>query len=165
MSQSFKSSEYSTSSDPRLLVLMGSHSMIPLTWSASFLQAHHQTLPSIPSQLIGLTSGSKRTCQYQKLLPLSYASIFDQSPSLQYWLELWSGQSYNASSIQSSCLSPPPTLTFSNQFVFYPTGSPTAAIISILNIVTNMLLANPYVIVIALDFSMAFDMVRHSTLL
>ena len=58
----------------------------------------------------------------------------------------------------------PPT-TFSDQFAFRPTGSPTAAIISFLNIVTNMLLTNSYVIVIALNFSKAFDMVRHSTLL
>ena len=44
-------------------------------------------------------------------------------------------------------------------------GSPTAAIISFLNIITNMLLTDPYVIVIALDFSKAFDTVRHFTLL
>ena len=62
-------------------------------------------------------------------------------------------------------LSPPPTLTLSDQFAFRPTGSTTAALISFLNIITNMLLTNPYVIVIALDFSKAFDTVRHSTLL
>jgi len=62
-------------------------------------------------------------------------------------------------------LSPPPTLTLSDQFAFRPTGSPTAAIISFLSNITNMLLTNPYVIVIALDFSKAFDTVRHSTLL
>ena len=62
-------------------------------------------------------------------------------------------------------LSPPPSLTLSDQFAFRPSGSPTAAIISFLNIITNMLLTNPYVIVIALDFSKAFDTVRHSTLL
>jgi len=42
-------------------------------------------------------------------------------------------------------LSPPPTLTFSDQFAFRPTGCPTAAIISFLNIVTSMLLTNLYV--------------------
>ena len=62
-------------------------------------------------------------------------------------------------------LSPPPTLTLSDQFAFRPTGSTTAALISFLNIITNMLLTNPYVIVIALDFSKAFDTVRHTTLL
>jgi hypothetical protein len=62
-------------------------------------------------------------------------------------------------------LSPPPTLSFSDQFAFRPTGSPAAAIISLLNSITNLLLTNPYVIVISLDFSKAFDTVRHSTLL
>jgi len=44
--------------------------------------------------------------------------------------------------------SPPPTLSFSDQFAFRPTGSPTAAIVSLLNTITNLLLSNPYVIVI-----------------
>ena len=61
--------------------------------------------------------------------------------------------------------SPPPTLNFSDQFAFRPSGSPAAAIISLLDTVTTMLLSNPYVIVISLDFSKAFDTVRHSTLL
>ena len=34
-----------------------------------------------------------------------------------------------------------------------------------MHIVTNMLLSNPYVIVISVDFSNAFDTVRHFTLL
>jgi hypothetical protein len=62
-------------------------------------------------------------------------------------------------------LSPPPTLSFSDQFAFRPTGSPCAAIISLLNIITSMLLSNPSVAVISLDFSKAFDTVRHFTLL
>jgi hypothetical protein len=62
-------------------------------------------------------------------------------------------------------LSPPPALSLSDQFAFRPTGSPAAAIISLLNTVTNMLTSNPYVTVISLDFSKAFDTVRHSTLL
>jgi len=49
---------------------------------------------------------------------------------------------------------PPPTLTlqFSDQFAFRPTGSTEAAIIALLHTVTNLLLSNPYVIVISLDF-------------
>ena len=45
-------------------------------------------------------------------------------------------------------------------------GSTTAAIIYLLHnvIVTELLSTNPYVIVISLDFSKAFDTVRHSTL-
>ena len=62
-------------------------------------------------------------------------------------------------------LSPPPDLQFTDQFAFRPTGSTTAAIIYLLHIVTNLLSFNPYVIVISLDFSKAFDTVRHSTLL
>jgi len=62
-------------------------------------------------------------------------------------------------------LSPPPILSLSDQFGFRPTGSPTAAIISLLHTVTNMLLSNPYVVVISLDFSNASDTVQHLTLL
>jgi len=62
-------------------------------------------------------------------------------------------------------LSPPLTLSFSNQFAFRPTGSPCAAIIYLLNTITNMLLSNASVTAISLDFSKAFDMVRLSTLL
>ena len=43
--------------------------------------------------------------------------------------------------------------------------STEAAIIALLHTVTNLLLSNPYVIVISLDFSKAFDTVRHYTLL
>ena len=53
----------------------------------------------------------------------------------------------------------------SDQFAFRPTGSTTRAIVSILHSVTHHLLSNSYVIVMSLDFSKAFDTVRHSTLL
>ena len=62
-------------------------------------------------------------------------------------------------------LSPMANLAFSNQFAFRPSGSPTAAIISILDTISKMLLDNPYVVVISIDFSKAFDSVRHYTLL
>ena len=61
--------------------------------------------------------------------------------------------------IYPALLTPPPGLSFSDQFAFRPTGSPTAAIISLLHTITNLLTANPYVIVISLDFSKAFDTV------
>ena len=64
-----------------------------------------------------------------------------------------------------SYLAPPETCTLTDQFAFRPTGSTTAALISILHSVTSLLTTNSYVIVIALDFSKAFDTVRHSTLL
>ena len=62
-------------------------------------------------------------------------------------------------------LKPPATLSFSDQFAYRPTASTTTAIITILHTVTHLLATNPYVIVIALDFSKAFDTVRHYTLL
>ena len=61
-------------------------------------------------------------------------------------------------------LDPPIELSFEDQFAFRPAGSCTAAIIALLHTVSTMLLENPYVIVIALDFSKAFDTVRHSAL-
>ena len=60
-------------------------------------------------------------------------------------------------------LSPPPTLSFADQFAFRPGGSTTAALIALLRSITTMLRTNPYVVVITLDFSKAFDTVRHST--
>jgi len=67
--------------------------------------------------------------------------------------------------IYPAILKPPPTLSFSDQFAYRPTGSTTAAIITILHTVTQFLVSNTYVIVIAIDFSKAFDTVRHKTLL
>jgi len=52
-----------------------------------------------------------------------------------------------------------------HQYAFRPTGSTSAAVISLLHTITNLLQSNPFVIVISLDFSKAFDTVRHSTLL
>ena len=50
-------------------------------------------------------------------------------------------------------LCPHPSVNFSDLFAFRPTGSTTAAIINLLYTITSMLLSNPYVIVISLDFS------------
>ena len=54
---------------------------------------------------------------------------------------------------------PTPILNFSDQFGFRPTGSTTATLITILQSVTSLLVDNPYVAVIAVDFSKAFDTV------
>ena len=62
-------------------------------------------------------------------------------------------------------LTPPPSLVFDDQFAFRPTGSTIAAVIAILQTVTNFLSDHPYVTVISLDFSKAFDTVRHATVL
>ena len=60
---------------------------------------------------------------------------------------------------------PPPTLAFTDQFAFQPTASTTAALIQLLHTVTTLLDTNQFVIVYALDFSKAFDSVRHSAVL
>jgi len=52
-----------------------------------------------------------------------------------------------------------------DQYAFRPTGSTTSALISLLHTVTQMLITNSYVTVIAIDFSKAFDTVCHVTLL
>jgi len=62
-------------------------------------------------------------------------------------------------------LSPPSSLNLSDQFGFRPSGSTTAALISIPHSVTSLLHSNDFVAVIALDFSKAFDAIRHRTLL
>ena len=62
-------------------------------------------------------------------------------------------------------LCPSTSLDFSDQYAFRPSGSTTAALISILHSVTALLTNNDFVVIIALDFSKAFDTVRHSTLL
>jgi len=52
-----------------------------------------------------------------------------------------------------SKFSPPPTLTFADQYSFRPSGSTIiAALIAFLQKVTNLLDTNSYVVVIALDF-------------
>ena len=54
---------------------------------------------------------------------------------------------------------------YRDQYAFRPTGSTDAAIISILDHVSTLLCNSDYVRVIALDFSKAFDTVRHSEIL
>ena len=57
------------------------------------------------------------------------------------------------------------THLFTDQFAFRPTGSTTAALINLTRILADLLQKYPYVHLIALDFSKAFDTVRHSTLM
>src|SRR6218665_2988726 len=52
----------------------------------------------------------------------------------------------------------------SDQYAFRPTGSTTAAVITIMQKVADLLESNKYVTIIALDFSKAFDTVRHHEL-
>ena len=57
------------------------------------------------------------------------------------------------------------TNLFRDQYAFRPTGSTTAALISLQHQIADILQYYPYVHLIALDFTKAFDTVRHSTLL
>ena len=63
--------------------------------------------------------------------------------------------------IYPALLSPATDMQFSDQFAFRPTGSTTAALVSMLNKITHHLVTEPFVIVLALDFSKAFDTMRH----
>ena len=86
--------------------------------------------------------------------PISITSILSRRPIME---RLVARQFlYPAFLTQSS--------VFSHQFAFRPSGSTTAALISILHTVTQLLVDNDYVIILALDFSKAFDTVRHQTL-
>ena len=59
---------------------------------------------------------------------------------------------------------PPTGLNFANQYAFRPTGSTTAALVAIFHTVCTMLSSNQYVRVFVLDFSKAFDSIRHNQL-
>ena len=50
-----------------------------------------------------------------------------------------------------------------DQFAFRPTGSTTAALIFLFDRITELLVDNSFVMFYSLDFSKAFDTVRHST--
>ena len=58
-----------------------------------------------------------------------------------------------------------PQAVFADQFAFRPTGSTIAAMVALLRTVCIMLSVNPYVLVFVLDFSKAFDTVRHKTVM
>ena len=53
---------------------------------------------------------------------------------------------------------------FSDQFAFRPTGSTTAALVSLFHHISDTLSIHTHVHVISLDFSKAFDTARHSSL-
>ena len=67
--------------------------------------------------------------------------------------------------IYPALLQPCPSLDFSDQFAFRPSGSTTAAIVALLHTVCTMLAENDFVHVFSFDFSKAFDTVRHASLM
>jgi len=66
--------------------------------------------------------------------------------------------------IYPAMLVPPPELVFEDQYAFRPTGSATAALASTLDNVTELLRSGKTVVILSLDFSKAFDRVRHDTM-
>ena len=53
----------------------------------------------------------------------------------------------------------------SDQYAFRPTGSTTVALVSILNDLSELTQIHPYAHIIALDFSKAFDTLRHQSVM
>jgi len=58
-----------------------------------------------------------------------------------------------------------PNSLLQDQFGFRPTGSTTSALINLIHNVTLMLESNSYVRCLLIDFSKAFDVVRHALVL
>ena len=58
----------------------------------------------------------------------------------------------------------PTPLTLADQFAFCPTGSTTAALVTILQDISELLTTNDHVVVISMDFTKAFDSFRHSAI-
>jgi len=83
------------------------------------------------------------------------------TPVLSRSFEKYMVRSYIYPALQE----PTSGLYFADQFGFRPTGSTTAALIALFHTILTMLSTNPFVRVIALDFSKAFDTVRHATLI
>ena len=59
----------------------------------------------------------------------------------------------------------PTAENLADQYGFRPSGSTTAAIIALLHHITSLLLEHEFVIMVSMDFSKAFDTVRHHSLL
>ena len=114
-------------------------SVIPRQWSnANFLPDAKVSAPKTPSNFwpISITSVLSRTLEWIVVRDFIYLTLH----------------------------SPPPHLDFTDQFAFQPGSSITVALIHLLHNITTMLETNPFVIVIAADFSKALNSVRHSTL-
>jgi len=71
----------------------------------------------------------------------------------------------NKTYIYPALLLPTAQLQFCDLYTFMPTGLTTAALVAIFHTICAMLSTKPYIQVFALDFSKAFDTVRHFTLM
>ena len=118
-----------------------SQSLVPLQWKTAIIHP----IPKIPNPT----------------LPSDFRPI-SVVPILSRMLEKIIVQNFFYPILQNPCS----TNLFEDQFAFRATGSTTCAIISILHHITHLLSEDQsHVIMISLDFSKAFDSVRHSTLL
>jgi len=89
--------------------------------------------------------------------------ISDPYPLHWFYQESWKNSSRTFS--QPLLYLPTTHLKFQRSVRLLTHWPTTAALIFILHTVTWLLTTQPYVVVIALDFSKAFDNVRHSTIL
>src|SRR6218665_3547696 len=54
----------------------------------------------------------------------------------------------------------PPSMSLVDQYAFRPTGSTTAAVVSVLHSTTELLKEHEYVLIISIDYTKAFDSIR-----
>ena len=133
---------------------------------APFLAAHIAYLMNLSLSTNVIPNQWKTACilpipkTAAPLAPSDYRPI-SITPILSRITERTIVQDYIYPSLQS----PPAGLTFSDQFAFQPSASTTAALIHFLHTITTLLQDNSFVVVYALDFSKAFDRVRHSVVL
>jgi len=67
--------------------------------------------------------------------------------------------------IYPAFVTPPPDLCFADQYAFRQSGSTTAALVAFHYTICTMLSNNQFVRVFVLDFSKAFDSIKHEPLL
>jgi hypothetical protein len=124
----------------RLFNLSVANSVVPSQWKQAYIQP-------VPKVL--------QPTQHSDYRPISI------TPVLTRIIE----RTVTGSFLYPSFKHAPPALDLSDQYAFRPTGSTVAALIHLLQVITSMLANNEYVIVLCLDFSKAFDTVRHHTLM
>src|SRR5688572_26761226 len=133
-----------------------------LRLSAPFLAAPFSTLINLTTVTSAIPQQWKRAVilsipkTAHPLVPVDYRPI-SITPILSRLTERIVVSSYIYPAIENS----PPILNFENQFALRPTSSTIAALIYMQNVIINVLAEQPYIRVIALDFSKASDSIRH----
>ena len=138
--------------------------MVSQARSSILFQANHEAIEQLLNGKQGADSMEACLRPIQKVKtpigPLDFRPI-SITPVLSRLLEKMVVKTYFYPAFEN----PPPTLSFHDQFAFRPGGSTTAVLISLLHTVSELLLSNPYVVIITVDFSKAFDTVKHSSLM